>query len=269
MRPVQLSECCRKLGSGSPLIQAIGAFAEVAVSTAFPDGVRQVLCASTLIPLRKKDGGVRPIAVGDTLRRVVGKCLLRSEEVTAELATLQPRQCGVGVMNAAEMVGMGLQRFVQSKHEAMDTNYVVLQIDVRNAFNSISRDAVLKGCLAKVPSAFNWLRFSYGGASPLFCQGRFLCASHVGVHQGDACGPLGFALGLDFGLDQCESRDLDWESWYLDDGHIVGKLSEVLSRLEGLEKVLNSIGLALNLGKCRLWGPGIKGALKFLAEELN
>jgi hypothetical protein len=38
--------------------------------------MREVLCASSLIPLQKKDGGLRPIAVGDTIRRVVGKCLL-------------------------------------------------------------------------------------------------------------------------------------------------------------------------------------------------
>ena len=54
-----------------------------------------------------------------------------------ELASLRPRQCGVGVRNAAEMVGMGLQRFVQSQDAAGDTDYVVLQVDMRNAFNSI------------------------------------------------------------------------------------------------------------------------------------
>ena len=80
------------------------------------------------------------------------------------------------------------------------------KVDMRNTFNSISRDAVLRGCLAKVPTAYNWLRFCYGGGSPLLCQGRLLCVSHVGLHQGDACGPLGFALGLDAGLDQCEAR---------------------------------------------------------------
>jgi Reverse transcriptase (RNA-dependent DNA polymerase) len=171
-----------------------------------------------------------------------------------EMACLQPRQCGVGVRNAAEMVGMGLQRFVQSRHAQGDDDYVVLQVDMRNAFNSISRDAVLRGCMAKVPTAYNWLRFCYGGASPLYCQGRFLCASHVGVHQGDACGPLGFALGLDVGLDQCVARELAWESWYLDDGHIVGKVDEVFARLLDLQTALEPMGLRLNLAKCKLWG---------------
>ena len=188
----------------------------------------------------------------------MGKCFLRLDAVKEEMACLQPRQCGVGVRNAAEMVGMGLQRLVQARQAEGDTDYVVLQVDMANAFNSISRDAVLRGCLTKVPTAYNWMRFCYNGPRPLFCQGRLFCASYVGVHQGDACGPLGFALGLDLGLDKCESRGLSWESWYLDDGHIVGKPMDVLARLQDLQENLEPIGLKLNLGKCKLWGPGIQ-----------
>jgi len=142
LRPSYLSECCRKQGQGAPLAQALGKFACTALFHAFPTAMREVLCASSLIPLTKKDGGLRPIAVGDTIRRVVGKCLLSLEVVRAEMASLQPRQCGVGVRNAAEMVGMGLQRLVQS-HTSMGANDCVgLQVDVRNAFNSVSWDAV-------------------------------------------------------------------------------------------------------------------------------
>ena len=53
--------------------------------------------------------------------------------------------------NAVEMVGMGLQRLVQSRTASAASDYVVLQVDMRNAFNSVSRDAVLRGCMAKVP----------------------------------------------------------------------------------------------------------------------
>jgi hypothetical protein len=68
-------------------VQALGTFSEVAITHTFPTGVREVLCASSLIPLSKKDGGVRPIAVGGTLRRIVGKCLLRLEAVKEEVAS--------------------------------------------------------------------------------------------------------------------------------------------------------------------------------------
>jgi hypothetical protein len=44
----------------------------------------------------------------------------------------------------------------------------------------------------------------------------------------------------------------------LDDGHIVGKPKDVFARLQDLRENLEPLGLRLNLGKCRLWGPGIQ-----------
>jgi len=47
-------------------------------------------------------------------------------------------------------------------------------------------------------------------------------------------------------------------SWYLDDGHIVGKAPDVIARLLDLQQALGAIGLKLNLAKCNLRGPGIQ-----------
>ena len=43
------------------------------------------MCAGTLVPMLKRDGGIRPIAVGDTLRRLSGKVLLSIPEVRAQI----------------------------------------------------------------------------------------------------------------------------------------------------------------------------------------
>ena len=51
LRPIHLSECCHKDGPRSALVRAIASFAEVALTHAFRDSVREVLCASSLIPL--------------------------------------------------------------------------------------------------------------------------------------------------------------------------------------------------------------------------
>ena len=53
---------------------------------------------------------------------------------------------------------------------------------------------------------------------------------------------------------------MEWESWYLDDGILVGTPSEVFDYLGRLQVALSNVGLHLNLGKCQLWGPGIQGA---------
>ena len=60
---------------------ALGSLAQLGIEHGLPQGASAIFCAANLIPLRKKDGSVRPIAVGDTLRRVVGKCLLQLDQM--------------------------------------------------------------------------------------------------------------------------------------------------------------------------------------------
>ena len=94
-----------------------------------PEAAGPVLCASTLLSLRKDaSGGVRPVAIRDTLRRLIGKCLLATGTAKGALARLQPIQCGVGVPNACEMVVMGIQQFVEASQR--DGDWIVLKVDV-------------------------------------------------------------------------------------------------------------------------------------------
>ena len=67
---------------------------------------------ANLIALNKKEGGVRPIAVGNTLRRLVAKCagfLVRDE--MSEL--LVPFQLGYGVKGGAEAAVHGARLFLK------------------------------------------------------------------------------------------------------------------------------------------------------------
>ena len=134
---------------GGSLQAALGLTAVAAAEGKLHPVIAPFLCGSSLVPLRKKDGGVRPIAVGDTIRRVIGKVLLGSSEVKKQVAGLRPRQCGVDVPYAAELVGMSLQRLVD---HASQEPWVCLQVDVRNAFNTVDRSAKLAQCAKKVPA---------------------------------------------------------------------------------------------------------------------
>lgn len=59
-----------------------------------PKAVVPHLCGSTLLAIKKKDGGHRPIAVGEVLRRLTSKCL--SHVVQGEvLSSLTPHQLGM------------------------------------------------------------------------------------------------------------------------------------------------------------------------------
>ena len=49
-------------------------FVNVVLQGDLPTEAREILFGGRLIALQKKDGGVRPIAVGYTLRRLAAKC---------------------------------------------------------------------------------------------------------------------------------------------------------------------------------------------------
>jgi len=56
----------------------------------------QILFGGRLVALNKKSGGIRPIAVGFTLRRLISKCA--NSFAVAKLTTyFAPRQMGAGV----------------------------------------------------------------------------------------------------------------------------------------------------------------------------
>jgi len=74
------------------------------------------LCPACLIPLKKKGGVVRPIAVGDTLRRLVAKWLLATSQGESATAALAPLQTAFAKGSTCEVVEMGVQAHVDSLH---------------------------------------------------------------------------------------------------------------------------------------------------------
>ena len=98
----------------STLAAALGTFVACGANGNFPLDHAATLGGASLTPLRKPDGGVRPIAVGETLRRGVGKALLKVSALSRSLGKLAPLQVGVGIPNACESVGVGLQDVVDS-----------------------------------------------------------------------------------------------------------------------------------------------------------
>ena len=136
------------------------------------------------------------------------------------------------------------------------SNWVALQVDFRNAFNTLDRTTLLLSAAKRVPSAYNYLRFAYGTAAPLYVGGTSLL-SQTGTHQGCPLGPLGFALGLqDITEEIAQKAGLLWSVWYLDDGLLVGDPARIQTALTFLEDSARLRGLELNRKKCVLWGPG-------------
>jgi hypothetical protein len=186
VRPQHLIELIRCPVAGAQLLTALTAFVNRLLKGQCPLSVRPVLFGASLIALEKKCGGIRPIAVGYTLRRVAAKCA--NYHATRKLAPmLQPLQVGVGIPGGCEAAVHAVRRFIQS----MPAGSVVAKLDFSNAFNAIHRSSVLNAVAEQVPEIFRFCHLSYGGSSKLK-YGNYIVHSCEGVQQGDPLGPLLF-----------------------------------------------------------------------------
>ena len=50
-----------------------------------PTNIAPWLAGAPIFPLKKKHGGIRPIAVGEVIRRLVGKLILNDQNVKSEV----------------------------------------------------------------------------------------------------------------------------------------------------------------------------------------
>ena len=110
-------------------------------------------------------------------------------------------------------------------------DWVILKTDIKNAFNSISRQQIMKQVAKSFPDVYNHVVQMYEKVSPLvFMQGStpVIIASAEGVHQGDFLGPILFALVIHFDLINLqEEHSKVCFLAYLDDVFIMGHPADI------------------------------------------
>ncbi|XP_063617938.1 uncharacterized protein LOC134790882 [Cydia splendana] len=202
-----------------------------------------ILYGANLIALTKKDGGVRPIAVGSTLRRLASKIAVRY--IISKLKPLfEPVQLGFGIKGGCEAAVHALRTYLSNS--PCD---VLVKIDVRNAFNSVNRDTLLTEIKNNIPEIYNYLLHCYDDPTNLIYRENVL-SSEVGCQQGDPLGPAIFSLAINPIIQKLKSK---FNVWYLDDGTLGGDLESVLSDLSTIKSKFETIGLELNYSKCELF----------------
>ena len=78
-----------------------------------PAGIRPLFFGASLCALKKKDGGLRPIAIGLVMRRLISRaCCLSFRDQAAKL--LSPVQLGIGVKGGAEAAAHATRRFLSN-----------------------------------------------------------------------------------------------------------------------------------------------------------
>lgn len=122
------------------------------------------LAGASLVAVPKPRGGVRPIAIGEVLRRLTGKCLMESVRGRAR-EHLFPAQVGVTVPAGAEAAVHAVRAWATRHRDA--ANKVLLKLDFTNAFNTVSRQQVLHHVRSQFPELARWVTWCYGAPSHL------------------------------------------------------------------------------------------------------
>lgn len=197
-----------------------------------------------LCALSKKDGGVRPIAIGNTLRRLVAK--LGCKAVRGAMSTyLQPHQVGFGTHLGCEAAIHATRLFATQD----DTGEILIKIDLKNAFNAVERDVILSEVREHIPELYPFLLQVYAHPSNLYYDNT-LISSQVGAQQGDPLGPLLFSLAIQKTISSLEAP---LNIWYLDDGTIGGRPDVVGRDIAKLISALKGMGLEVNTSKCEYY----------------
>ena len=197
-----------------------------------------------LIPLEKKTGGIRPIAVGSILRRLCSKLVIctASDRI---MKYLQPHQIGFHTKNGAE-VGVHIAR----DYISVPSQKYVLKIDFSNAFNSVSRQEIFNQIEKVCPETIPYVSSAYLNESLLMLNDGSTIESSEGVQQGDPLGPLLFSLAIHPVVLQLKSR---LNVWYLDDGLLGSQdVAELFHDYILLKDEAAKIGLHINAKKCEI-----------------
>ena len=244
LRPQHLKDLVqlREDTSENQLLSALVDFCYLVLRGDTPDVVRPFFFGASLVALNKKSGGIRPITVGCTLRRLTAKvaCNLVATDM-AEL--LAPHQLGYGVRGGSEAAVHAGRCFLNN----MSSEQAMVKLDFANAFNTLRRDRMLEAVQLLCPEIYSFVHSVYAASSNLQWGDRSL-SSAEGVQQGDPLGPLLFCLTLQQHNLRLTS---DFNVSYLDDVTLGGDCQDLLHDLQVMKDAAE-LGLVLNTGKCEI-----------------
>jgi Reverse transcriptase (RNA-dependent DNA polymerase) len=241
VRPQHILDLVNCRECGTALLTSITGFVNTLLEGKCHPDVAPILFGGNLIALEKKSGGIRPIAIGYTWRRIAAKCA--NAYATCVLASyLSPIQVGVGVSGGCEAAVHASRRFAEN----MPTTQCIVKLDFVNAFNSLHRDAMLQAAHDNTPGIYKFCHLAYSQPSILAFGDRTI-RSEEGPQQGD---PLGAALFCETIQPMLSSLSSALEIGYMDDLTLGGDEQQVARDVKTVEAMGRDIGLKLNMKKC-------------------
>ena len=204
------------------------------------------ILASRLIPLDKGNGDVRPIGVGEVIRRIIGKCVTK--------VTKQDIIEASGSLQVCAGQKSGSEAAIHAMHSIFeaDNTDAVLLIDASNAFNSLNRAAALHNVRILCPTIATYAINTYREPARLIIIGGKEMRSEEGTTQGDPLAMCLYAVSLQPLIARLNASTLVKQCWFADDATGAGSLGELKKWWGVLNESGPSLGYFPNAKKCWL-----------------
>ena len=169
------------------LCRAIAELAKQLCTTSHNTISLEPLMACRLIPLDKFPG-LRPIGIGEVLRRIIGKSVAKvlKNDIKSSIGCLQV--CAGQDAGCEAAVHAVRRMFEEDETEA------VMLVDAANAFNNVNRKVFLHNVKVICPSLATYVENCYQISSRLFVLGGIELKSVEGTTQGDPIAMFVYAI---------------------------------------------------------------------------
>ena len=208
-----------------------------------PTSIEAVL-SSRLIPLDKEEGAVRPIGVGEVLRRIMGKCVTKVIKPNVIDASGSIEVCA-GHKSGSEAAIHAMREIFEH-----DNSDAVLLVDASNAFNALNRAAALHDIRVFCPSIATYAINTYREPSRLFIVGGQELRSSEGTTQGDPLAMSLYAISLQPVITRLQIKSTASQCWYADDATGCSSLEDVKTWWDELMVSGPPLGYFPNPQKC-------------------
>ena len=223
--------------------------------------------AGRLIPLKKNPQGIRPIGVGEVLRRITAKAVTRFLK--------QDIQVAAGTLQTCSGIQAGIEAAVHAMKSIFDEEgtEATLLIDATNAFNSMNRVVALHNIKVLCPTFHRFLANSYQCPLRLYvCSGNNstppqCILSEEGATQGDPAAMAMYSISskplIDMIKDsQSQTTHPVKQAWYADDGTASGTIESLKQMWDYINEVGPGFGYFPNAGKTVLIVKGLQNLPK-------
>ena len=215
--------CSKAHGSESmQLAEEIAVLTRRLCAEAIPFDYVRTLMSCRLVPLKKSDNSVRPVGIGETLRRIISKSvvsLLKPDILSAS-----------GCLQTCAGLEGGIEAAVHAMRHIYEDDKceAIILIDAENAFNRLNRKVALRNIKQICPNLYQFLDNSYRNPVELFLEDGSHILSEEGVTQGDPAAMAKYALASKPLIVKLSDGNPEVKQvWYADDGTGAGKIAHL------------------------------------------